>query len=104
MRHYILNDRGDPVAEPELMTWARWYEKAERHVACDTIGDAKISTVFLGIDHAFGGGGPVLWETMIFSKEPSLDQFQNRCAGSREQAEAMHKEAVEMVKRFSDGI
>lgn len=25
-----------------------------------------LSTVFLGIDHSFGGGEPVLFETMIF--------------------------------------
>jgi len=94
MQHYILDEKGAPVAEPDLMTWARWFEKAERHVGNETIGDSEISTVFLGLDHAFGGGAPVLWETMVFGG--TLDQ--ERCSGSREQAEAMHARMVERVK------
>lgn len=95
MKHYILDEKGAPVAEPDLMTWALWFEKADRHVGNETIGDSKISTVFLGLDHAFGGGVPVLWETMVFGGK--LDQEQDRCCGSREQAEAMHARMVERV-------
>lgn len=61
-----------------------------------TVGDSKISTVFLGLDHSFGSSSPVLWETMVFGGE--LDQEQDRCSGSREQAEAMHARMVEKVK------
>ena len=25
-----------------------------------------MSTVFLGLDHNFGGGTPILWETLVF--------------------------------------
>ena len=96
MKNYILDEKGTPVAEPDFEKWAQWFEKAERHVGNETIGNSKISTVFLGLDHAFGGGAPVLWETMVFGGK--LDQEQDRCSGSREQAEAMHARMVEKVK------
>jgi hypothetical protein len=94
---YILNSKGNPVAELNLHRWAEWFENAERSVADEKIGDSRISTVFLGLDHNFSGqGGPVLWETMIFGGP--LDRKQERCAGSREQAEAMHARMVQRVK------
>ena len=30
------------------------------------MGPVEVSTIFLGMDHSFGSGDPVLWETMIF--------------------------------------
>jgi len=63
---FILNEQGEPVPEPDLMKWGRWFETSKRSVAQDEIGDALVSTVFLGLDHAFGGGPPILWKTMIF--------------------------------------
>jgi hypothetical protein len=97
MRHYILDDKGRPVVEADFTEWARWFEKAERHVADERIGDVQISTVFLGLDHAARGSTPVLWETMAFGGR--FDQVQDRCSGSWEQAEAMHARMVERVKR-----
>jgi hypothetical protein len=46
------------------------------------------------------GNPVVLWETMVFGGK--LDQEQDRCSGSREQAEAMHARMVERVKRSDD--
>lgn len=108
LHHYILNAKGTPVIEPNLCKWAHWYEKAERHVGLDFIGPYKVSTVFLGLDHNYHPTGPpVLWETMVFKKktrskkwviDDHLDLEQDRCAGSREQAEAMHAKMVKKVK------
>lgn len=98
-RHlYILDFLGNPIQEPDVQKWGEWMETYDRQVKLETIGDCQISTVFLGIDHDFSGtGSPVLWETMIFSSNPELDGYQQRCSGSREQAEAMHREAVAVV-------
>lgn len=93
---YILDEQGKPVVERNLFKWAAWYENAERHVACELIGESKVSTVFLALDHAFGSEPPVLWETMVFGGPLNLEQ--DRCGGSREQAEAMHARMVERVK------
>jgi hypothetical protein len=97
-QRYILDqDRERPVPCPDLMTWARWWAAADqrgiRKVGATQVGDVMVSTVFLGLDHRFGFGAPLLWETMSFSSDgESLDCW--RCGGNREQAEAQHAEVV----------
>jgi hypothetical protein len=87
---YILNSAGNPVPEPDLIKWAMWFEDhAKRRVAADEIEGIRVSTIFLALDHRWmDDGPPILWETMVFGGK--LDQELDRCAGSREQAEAMH--------------
>lgn len=82
---YTLDTTGNPVAEPDLMKWAKWYEQRDVRRVADERFDAagiemRVSTVFLGIDHSFGDGPPVLWETMIFGGP--LDQEQDRCSAT----------------------
>jgi len=62
----MLNAAGSPVPAADVQVWARWFGTADRTVAKDAFGGAEISTVFLGIDHSFGRGAPVLYETMVF--------------------------------------
>jgi hypothetical protein len=63
---YILVDR-EPVVEPDLFTWAMWFEQADRTVRLTEQGDVRVSTVFLGLDHRFWSiGPPILFETMAF--------------------------------------
>ena len=93
--HYILD--GKKPVPCDLMTWARWLKGAERHVAKS--GDPKgekpwVSNVFLGLDHSFGYGSPMLFETMIFGGEH--DQYQERCS-TWEEAEIMHKKACQLI-------
>ena len=94
--HWILDDKGRP-RQVDLFTWARWFGSPAKRIVCqETIGQNSISTIFLGIDHSFTEEGPpVLWETMTFGAK--LDQAQMRCAGSKEQAEAMHEAMVRRV-------
>jgi hypothetical protein len=70
---YILNGR-EPVEEPDLLTWAQWFETADRHVKLTEQGDVRVSTVFLGLDHSFGHRPPVLFETMAFVGHESVAQ------------------------------
>lgn len=65
MDRYFILDGHEPVA-CDLMTWCNWFETANRHVRLTEQGDVRISTVFLGLDHAWGGGRPELFETMVF--------------------------------------
>lgn len=62
---YILDDEHNLVPA-DLLTWARWVEKSDRVVGKDTVGDQKVSTVFLGLDQSFGAGVPLYFETMVF--------------------------------------
>ena len=93
MDNYIL-DGHKPVIEPDLHKWANWYETANRHVDCSTIGDIRVSTVFLGIDHSFCNSKKQLFETMTFGDK---DEYCERCE-TWEEAEKMHKTACDLVK------
>lgn len=64
MVHWILRD-GQAV-QVSMAEWLEWFATRERIIHQTHISSYLISTVFLGIDHGFGGGQPVLWETMIF--------------------------------------
>jgi hypothetical protein len=65
-------------------------------MAKDGVGDAHVSTVFLGIDHNFTGEGPpVLYETTVFGGPE--DDYQERYT-SRELAEAGHRAVVDRLK------
>jgi hypothetical protein len=93
--YYILEGRETIACD--VMTWARWFEDntSKRRVAADTIGEAKISTVFLGPDHAYEEGPPLIFETMVFGG--ALDQETERCS-TWEQAEAQHAAMCERVR------
>lgn len=71
---YVL-DGQTPVVESDPIQWADWFETADRHVADTTLANGiRISTVFLGLDHCFSRvGPPVLFETMVFSKNGEVD-------------------------------
>lgn len=87
-------DGHTPILCTDLMDWARWQETADRRVAKTDIGEITISTVFLGLDHNFGLGPPILFETMIFGG--SLDQEMDRYC-TWEEAEAGHEAMVQRV-------
>lgn len=92
---YVL-DGHTAVECNNLLDWARWFETAERRVAEDNIAGVRVSTVFLGLDHAFGGDTPLLFETMVFGGARDQDQLRY---STWEQAEAGHKAMVERIKK-----
>ena len=95
MKNYYILD-GHEVVKSDLMTWARWLEITKnRHVAREAIGEADISTVFLGLDHSFGQGPPLLFETMIFGLEGEEPQWRY---STWEEAEAGHVRALEYAR------
>lgn len=105
--HYILNQKGEPVVEPDLMKWSEWLQNEmaipDRIVRVQYIGEGRVSTVFLGLNTAmFSKGPPVVWETMVFGGP--LNGEMTRCAGSREQAMAMHEEMIKRVQLATIGI
>ena len=92
---YILD--GKTLKPATLMEWARWFKTADRHVARDVVGDLFVSTVFLGLDHNFGPGEPLLFETMVFDPDRN-DLWSDRCS-TWEQAEEMHRRACEFARQ-----
>ena len=100
--HYILSDDGQkPLACHDLYTWGEWFENnmEKRIVARSRVGQWAISTVFLALDHSFGGDHPLIWETMVFKlKGGDIESWMDRCGGNREQALAMHQSMVERME------
>ncbi len=96
--YYILDEHDQLVGVNDVSVWGRWFETATRRVALTRFCGQEVSTVFLGLDHSFGEGPPVLWETMIFRGRRDGDG--DRCSGNREQAEAMH---AGIVRSFTTG-
>jgi hypothetical protein len=109
MLHYRL-DGHEPVlmktdTAEEVIEWARWYETAERQVMSTKLIDGSvISTFFLGLDHQWGHGPPLLFETALFSGEKHFDPVLRREVSDSSvvarystwaQAEAGHMEWIE---------
>lgn len=66
-KFWILDKQKHPKHPKDILEWAKWTNKdSNRRVARDSVGDATVSTVFLGLDHGWGTQHPVLWETAIF--------------------------------------
>jgi hypothetical protein len=108
-KFYILDADNVVQETSSILTWVAFFAQTERRIVAKTlIGDVKVSTVFLGMDHSFGDDGPpLLFETMIFSDNTALDDHQTRCC-TWGQAEQMHEEAIRlartelMLREFSD--
>jgi hypothetical protein len=95
--YWILDDE-KRLVKTDLMTWAKFFESRQGIVAKTAIDDVRVSTIFLGIDHNFGSGPPLLFETMIFGGEH--DQHQERCS-TWKQAEEQHERACALVRGHS---
>lgn len=101
----IMNEVGEVAPEPDLMKWAEWMQLADRHIANTVTDGYRVSTVFLGLDHGFGG--PSRWfETMVFddkaTNDPDMakrgvDLFCQRY-GTVIEASAGHAEVVARIK------
>jgi hypothetical protein len=97
---YIL-DGHTPVAMDDMHQWGRWMETAGRRVAFFELGGVSISTVFLGLDHQFANGPPLLFETMVFKGGEEVSGRTRRCS-TWDEAEAQHAEAVAIVEGRED--
>lgn len=64
-------------------------------IGYDEIGDVHVSTVWLGMNHQWGDGPPLIFESMIF--EGDHDGWQDRYS-TKEQAAEGHRRIVEAIK------
>lgn len=91
---YILK-KHEIVPCPDFIEWAKWFEGADRIVDKTTIGESKVSTVFLGLDHSFGSGPPLVFETMVFGGKlaDEMDRY-----STWDEAVTGHENMVKRVK------
>jgi hypothetical protein len=88
---YILEGH-EPKVCPDPVAWARWFQEADRRVALHLVAGYEISTVFLGLDQAFGlSPRPILFETKVFALgQRSLGEVATRRYATWDQAELGH--------------
>lgn len=67
------------------------------------VDDYYISTVDLGIDHNFGVGKPLYYETMVFKKDSWSDLYMERYSTEKE-AKKGHKKAIKYVKEHIEEL
>jgi hypothetical protein len=79
------------------MTWAPWFGNIDARRVARTVIDAhcSVSTVFCGFDHNFGGGEPLLFETLIFGGPLAHEMWRY---STYAEAEGGHAEAVTQAK------
>ena len=91
---YILDGK-TPVP---FFDTTKWGLQVDKIIGKDQFGSVSVSTVFLGMDHSFSGGDPVLFETMIFGGEH--DQYQERYC-TWDEAEKGHQIACDLVNKIT---
>ena len=79
--------------------YADYPKDGRTRVGSDTINDVTVSTVFLAVDHQYGDGPPVLFETIIFGGEHNEEQWRY-CTW--EEAEKGHQVACELVRQSQE--
>lgn len=100
--YYILKDK---IAVPvdDIRVWSQWFETANRVVKSTTMdivytgintGRIKISTVFLGLNHSYENGPPLIFETMVFGG--THDGYLQRNS-TWEQAEQTHDDMINEI-------
>jgi len=99
-RHYVLIGQ-TPVLEPDVLVWAEWFGQEDRIVFQTEFPGGTVSTVFLGLDHQWGKGPPLLFETMVFRDGEACECC--RCSTWME-AEAQHQRVLAEVteKKYAE--
>lgn len=99
MDHYILDENDCPrlATFEQYHAWQRSLPEDIKtslgfKLARTEENDVLVSTVYLGLDHAFDSGPPMLWETMVFC----AGEENNYCerAATRKQALENHEKYV----------
>ena len=81
MMHYQYILKGHKAVKAvDIFEWGMFMQKKDRIVKQETLPNGiQVSTVFLGLDHNYGGGRPILFETMVFGAgEEGFDNDMDR--------------------------
>ena len=104
---------GSPILDDELLPanikWALLVEEDRSLGDVRTLYGERLSTVWLGLDHQFGNGKPLIFETMLFA--PKSQEQRNRerkmlrryaaaCKRSAETGEELQLDEDEQTKQY----
>ena len=104
--YFTLDNELSPTPCRSLSQYLEWHEEMGESsdwyisktgmgfsVAIDHVRDSTVSTVYLGMNHRFDDGPPLLWETMSFPAEEICERRE-----TYEEAMAAHQDAVRELR------
>ena len=99
--YYILDENKNPIPVEDVNEWARMFDKTVDRIVkkTTTSNNHYVSTVFLGLDHSWTPGTIHIFETIIFSEDKDVDEYQERYSTWQEAEEGHDK----IVKSLKDG-
>lgn len=99
---YVINADNTVAKMDDLVEWAARFETDDRRVARTYMADGRVvSTVFLGLDHRYGDGPPLVFETMVFpSQKDFCEEWVERCS-TYQQAIKQHHDGVREAERLA---
>lgn len=79
-----------------LLAWGKKLEEHDYKRVDESILDdgTWISTVWLGLNHQYGDGPPLIFETMVFPSKDNLDEQDMERYSTLEEAKKGHEEMV----------
>ena len=89
---------GDEPRQAEWEEYIAWMSNGfdqTRRIARSKVRGVEVSTVFLSVDHQFGSGPPILFETMIFGGDQDQEQWRYT---SKAAAVVGHKRVVRALR------
>lgn len=89
--YYLTTAHGEIFSTNDREEFSKWMMYANRQVKYTKVLGIDVSTVALGLDHQFGDGEPLIFETMIFGG--CLDGYCDRYS-TIEEAKVGHRKAV----------
>ncbi|MFP5261009.1 MAG: hypothetical protein ACLGJB_03785 [Blastocatellia bacterium] len=93
-KYILVGKKVKPVED--VLEWEEYLEGDDRIVKQETLPNGKyVSTVFLGLDHSFGDGPPLLYETMVFPSKGNYSEIDVDRYSTWKEAQAGHKRMVE---------
>lgn len=85
---------GSPLT---LEEWGIKHSNFEyKGIGNDYVGDYRVSTVWLGMNHAYNDEAPLIFETMVFLKDTFDDVWCQRYSTEQEAIQG-HKDLVESI-------
>lgn len=85
-----------------MLEFGAWFNSADRGVALTDTQLHSVSTVFLGIDHSHGRGGPpILFETMVFERA-DYDRLAEPDRANLSCRLVDYIESLDIIRRYPD--
>ena len=103
--YFVLDEHGEPVPEPDLEVWTRWFERADRSISRTNVTpEISVLTTFRGVAESGETGEPALFETRIFGGILDGEEVRHRSRSEALDSHAVLAEWCRIALLPSHGI